>query len=66
MNSIESLRLDFNSQVHELGNISNDMISDDLIFVGSGDSYSAGLVAEYLTHHKCKCYSPLICLIQNS
>jgi fructoselysine-6-P-deglycase FrlB-like protein len=58
MNSIESLRLDFNSQVQELGNISNDKVSDDLIFVGSGDSYAAGLVAEFVTDHKCKCYSP--------
>jgi fructoselysine-6-P-deglycase FrlB-like protein len=58
MNSIESLRLDFNAQVSELGKINNDEISDRLIFVGSGDSYVAGLIAEYLTNHKCKCYSP--------
>jgi fructoselysine-6-P-deglycase FrlB-like protein len=58
MNSIESLRLDFDTQISELGKINNDKISDNLIFVGSGDSYVAGLVAEYLTHHKCKCYSP--------
>ena len=58
MNSIESLRLDFNTQKSELGKIDNDKISDNLIFVGSGDSYVAGLIAEYLTDHKCKCYSP--------
>ena len=58
MNSIESLRLDFNTQVSELGKIDNDSISDNLIFVGSGDSYVAGLIVEYLTNHKCKCYSP--------
>ena len=58
MNSIESLRLDFNTQISELGKIKNDRISDSLIFVGSGDSYVAGLIAEYLTDHKCKCYSP--------
>ena len=58
MNSIESLRLDFKTQISELGKIENDSISDNLIFVGSGDSYVAGLIAEYLTHHKCKCYSP--------
>jgi len=58
MNSIESLTLDFNEQISELGKIKNDKISDNLIFVGSGDSYVAGLIAEYLTHHKCKCYSP--------
>ena len=58
MNSIESLRLDFKTQISELGKIENDSISDNLIFVGSGDSYVAGLIAECLTHHKCKCYSP--------
>ena len=58
MNSIESLTLDFNAQISELGKINNDKISDNLIFVGSGDSYVAGLITEYLTHHKCKCYSP--------
>jgi fructoselysine-6-P-deglycase FrlB-like protein len=31
---------------------------DDCIYVGSGDSYVAGLIVEYLTDHKCKCYSP--------
>ena len=58
MNSIESLTLDFNAQISELGKINNDKISDNLIFVGSGDSYVAGLITEYLTHHKCRCYSP--------
>ena len=58
MNSIESLRLDFNTQIQELGKISNEKISDDLIFVGSGDSYVAGLVTDFVTDHKCKCYSP--------
>jgi fructoselysine-6-P-deglycase FrlB-like protein len=42
----------------EIAQIRNDMICDDCIFVGSGDSYVAGLVAEYLTDHRSKCYSP--------
>jgi len=58
MNSIESLRLDFNSQIRELNNIHNKKILEDCIYVGSGDSYVAGLIAEYLTSHKCRCYSP--------
>lgn len=58
MNSIETLRMDFNSQISELGKLNNDKLSGNLIFVGSGDSYVAGLIAEYLTDHKCKCYSP--------
>jgi len=58
MNSIESLRLDSDTQISELGKLDNEKISDSLIFVGSGDSYVAGLIAEYLTNYKCKCYSP--------
>lgn len=57
MNSIESLRLDFNSQIEDLGNIQNKKMFDECIYVGSGDSFVAGLIAEYLTQ-KCKCYSP--------
>jgi fructoselysine-6-P-deglycase FrlB-like protein len=58
MNSIESLKLDFNSQIRELNNIRNRKLFDECIYVGSGDSYVAGLVVEYLTNHKCRCYSP--------
>jgi fructoselysine-6-P-deglycase FrlB-like protein len=58
MNSIESLKLDFNSQIKQLYNIHNRKLFDDCIYVGSGDSYVAGLIVEYLTSHKCKCYSP--------
>ena len=57
MNSIESLRLDFDSQVEDLRNIQNEKIFDECIFVGSGDSYVAGLISEYLTN-KSRCYSP--------
>jgi fructoselysine-6-P-deglycase FrlB-like protein len=58
MTSIESLKLDFNSQIKQLYNIHNRKLFDDCIYVGSGDSYVAGLIAEYLTSHKCRCYSP--------
>ena len=58
MNSIESLKLDFDSQIRELNKIDNEKIFDDCIYVGSGDSYVAGLIVEYLTDQKCKCYSP--------
>ena len=58
MNSIESLKLEFNSQIKELNKIHNSKLFDDCIYVGSGDSYVAGLIAEYLTNHKCRCYSP--------
>jgi len=58
MNSIESLKLDFDSQIQQLNKIRYRKIFDNCIFVGSGDSYAAGLIAEYVTDHKCKCYSP--------
>ena len=58
MNSIEALKLDFKSQIRELGNINNKKICDDCVFVGSGDSYVAGLIVEYLTAHRCRCYTP--------
>ena len=58
MNSIEALKSDFHSQISELGKIDNRKISDKCIYVGSGDSYVAGLFTEYLTDHKCRCYSP--------
>jgi fructoselysine-6-P-deglycase FrlB-like protein len=58
MNSIESLKLDFNSQIKQLYNIHNRKLFDDCIYVGSGDSYVAGLIVEYITDHKCRCYSP--------
>jgi hypothetical protein len=58
MNSIESLKLDFNSQIKQLYNIHNEKLFDDCIYVGSGDSYVAGLIAEFRTDHKCRCYRP--------
>jgi fructoselysine-6-P-deglycase FrlB-like protein len=58
MNSIEALKVDFHAQLRELDNISNRKIFDECIYVGSGDSYAAGLIAEYLTDHRCRCYSP--------
>ena len=58
MNSIESLKRDFQSQVKQLNHIHNDKIFDNCIYVGSGDSYVAGLIAQYLTDRKCTCYSP--------
>ena len=58
MNSLESLECDFNSQIEQLSKINNEKIFDGCVFVGSGDSYVAGLIAEYLTNHRCRCYSP--------
>lgn len=57
MNTIESLKSDFNSQRMELNHIHNEKLFDNCIFVGSGDSYVAGLMVEFITDHKCLCYS---------
>lgn len=58
MGFLESLKSDFKSQVPELGSIHNKRRFNDCIFIGLGDSYVAGLMAEYFTDHKCRCYSP--------
>ena len=58
MDSIEILNMDFDSQIIQLNKIHNERILDECIYVGSGDSYVAGLIVEYLTDHKYKCYSP--------
>jgi len=50
--------MDFNSQQRELSRIHNEKKFDDCIYVGSGDSYVAGLIVEYISNHKCTCYSP--------
>jgi fructoselysine-6-P-deglycase FrlB-like protein len=57
MNTLESLKLDYNSQIKELNHIHNEKLFDNCIFVGSGDSYIAGFMVEYITDHKCVCYS---------
>lgn len=58
MNSIERLRQDFDSQKSELATIHNEKLFEDCIFVGSGDSFVAGLITEYMTDHRCICSSP--------
>lgn len=57
MNSIESLKLEYNSQIEVLNTIHNQKLFDNCIFVGSGDSYVAGLIVEFITDHKCVCYN---------
>jgi len=58
VNSIDCLKSDFHTQISQLGNIVNSKISDKCIYIGSGDSYVAGLITEYITDHNCRCYSP--------
>jgi fructoselysine-6-P-deglycase FrlB-like protein len=58
MNYIESLKSEFDSQIRQFSKIDNKKILDDCIYVGSGDSYIAGLIVEFITDHRCKCYSP--------
>jgi len=58
MDSLRRLKFDFKNQINELNNITIKKKFEDCIYVGSGDSYVAGLIAEYLSDHKCRCYSP--------
>ena len=53
MNSLESLEFDFNSQISQLSKLSNEKLFEECIFVGSGDSYVAGLIAEFLRSKDC-------------
>jgi len=58
MDSLERLAFDFKNQISGLGRISARKESENVIYIGSGDSYVAGLIAEYFSGHACKCYSP--------
>ena len=58
MDSLEKIKFDYTEQINSLGQISCKKESENCIFVGSGDSFVAGLIAEYISNHKCKCYSP--------
>lgn len=58
MDSLEKIRLDYVNQINSLTHFPSIKKSKNCIFVGSGDSYVAGLIAEYLSNHKCICYSP--------
>jgi fructoselysine-6-P-deglycase FrlB-like protein len=58
MDSLERLAFDFKDQISGLGRITVKRESENVVYIGSGDSYVAGLIAEYFSGHKCKCYSP--------
>ena len=58
MDSLEKIKIDYSEQIYSLSQISCRKKSENCIFVGSGDSFVAGLIAEYISNHKCKCYSP--------
>jgi fructoselysine-6-P-deglycase FrlB-like protein len=58
MDSLEHLKFDFRDQINGLNHISSKKKPEDCIYIGSGDSYVAGLIAEYLSDHRCRCYSP--------
>ena len=58
MDSLERLAFDLKDQISGLGRITVKRESENVVYIGSGDSYVAGLIAEYFSGHKCKCYSP--------
>ena len=58
MNSIKPPQPQLDLLLQQINEIHNSKVSDNCIFVGSGDSYVAGLIVEFLSDHRCKCYSP--------
>jgi fructoselysine-6-P-deglycase FrlB-like protein len=58
MDSLEKIKFDYLEQINSLSQISCRKSSENCIFVGSGDSFVAGLIAQYMSNHRCKCYSP--------
>lgn len=58
MDSLEKIKFDYTEQINSLSQVSSRKKSKNCIFVGSGDSYVAGLIAESVSNHHCKCYSP--------
>ena len=59
MDSLEKIKFDYTEQINSLSQVSSRKKSKNCIFVGSGDSYVAGLIAENVSNHHCKCYSPV-------
>lgn len=58
MDTLKHLAVDYKNQISDLGRISATKESENVIYIGSGDSYVAGLIAENFSGHACKCYSP--------
>src|SRR5688572_33241849 len=58
MDSLEKIKFDYTEQINSLSQVSSRKKSKNCIFVGSGDSYVAGMIAESVSNHHCKCYIP--------
>jgi glucosamine 6-phosphate synthetase-like amidotransferase/phosphosugar isomerase protein len=58
MDSLEKIKFDYAAQINSLNQVSSRKKSKNCVFVGSGDSYVAGLIAESVSNHQCNCYSP--------
>src|SRR5919202_1115241 len=60
MNSINAMEKEIRSQIDYLSKLGlpGQMDLDDCLFIGSGDSYAAALVALYASNYKIVCYSP--------
>ena len=58
MDSLDNLKFDFKDQINALNQIPCRKKFKNCIYVGSGDSYVAGLIAEYFSSYKFRCYSP--------
>jgi len=61
MNSIQAMEAEIGFQVNELPRLSlpKQTNTTNVLFVGSGDSYVASLVAQYASHYKAICCRPI-------
>ena len=61
MNSIQAMEAEIGLQIKELPrlNLPKQTNIENVLFVGSGDSYAASLVAQYASHHKAICCRPI-------
>jgi fructoselysine-6-P-deglycase FrlB-like protein len=62
LNSIDAMRHEIQMQNTELPNLTIQPASIGCIFVGSGDSFAAGLLGQYLSGGQSLCYTPSLLL----
>jgi glutamine---fructose-6-phosphate transaminase (isomerizing) len=61
MNSVRAMEEEIRSQVNYLSKLDlpGQIGLDDCLFIGSGDSYAASLIAVYASNHKIVCCNPI-------
>jgi fructoselysine-6-P-deglycase FrlB-like protein len=65
VNSIEAMQTEIGYQVQDLQKLETPSLDRNCLFVGSGDSYVAGLAAQYVSGNQASCCYP-IDVVQNA